>query len=154
MTFSFEELLERDGLLVYRTRGKSMLPMLHQARDLVNIEPVKGLLMPLDVVFYKRGTSYVLHRIVRIEGDLFLIRGDNTYSLERVHKNAILGKLVSFVRKGKSCQVTDRRYLRYVVFWNGIYPVRAFLFRFKRLCVRILKKLGLYEAVRKLLHRD
>lgn len=130
-----------------------MLPMLHEDRDLVNIEPVREPLKPLDVVFYMRGQSYILHRIIRVEGDICLIRGDNTYSLERVPKKAILGRLSSFVRKGKRYDVTDRRYLRYVRFWQLVYPIRAFLFRFKRLCVRILKKLGLYAVVRKLLRR-
>ena len=151
---TFEEMLAADGRLVYKTRGVSMRPMLKQDRDLVVIETPEGTLQKYDVALYKRGKSFVLHRIIKVKDGYYVIRGDNTYSLERVHKNAILGKLVSFVRKGKSYQVTDRRYLRYVRFWNGIYPVRAFLFRFKRLCVRILKKLGLYEAVRKLLHRD
>ena len=32
---SFEEILARDGRLIYKTRGVSMLPMLHQDRDLV-----------------------------------------------------------------------------------------------------------------------
>ena len=35
---TFEELLQKDGRLVYRTRGVSMEPMLRQNRDLVVIE--------------------------------------------------------------------------------------------------------------------
>ena len=37
-TTSFEELLARDGRLVYRVRGVSMRPMLRQERDIVIIE--------------------------------------------------------------------------------------------------------------------
>ena len=42
---TFEEILARDGRLVYKTRGTSMLPMLHQERDLVIIEGPKGRLL-------------------------------------------------------------------------------------------------------------
>ena len=39
-TFStFEEILKKDGRLVYKTRGVSMLPMLHQNRDIAVIMP-------------------------------------------------------------------------------------------------------------------
>ena len=38
MSVTFEELLEKDGRLVYKTKGVSMLPMLHQNRDLVIIQ--------------------------------------------------------------------------------------------------------------------
>ena len=35
---TFEEILEKDGKLVYKTKGVSMNPMLYQNRDLVVIE--------------------------------------------------------------------------------------------------------------------
>ena len=38
----FEEILARDGRLVYRTRGVSMKPMLYQNRDLVCIKVPEG----------------------------------------------------------------------------------------------------------------
>ena len=52
---TFEEALERDGKLVYRTRGTSMEPMLRQDRDLVVLEPVNGRLQRFDVALYRRG---------------------------------------------------------------------------------------------------
>ncbi len=153
MSLSFEQLLERDGRLVYKTRGKSMLPMLYQERDLVIIEPISEPPKPMDVVLYKRGASYVLHRVIHVLEDECLIRGDNTYSLERVPNKSMLGKLVFFVRKGKRYEVTDRRYLYYARFWCAVYPVRMVFFRCRRLCVRILRKLGLLAAVKRLLRR-
>ena len=35
---TFEDILSRDGQLVYKTRGVSMEPMLRQNRDLVVIQ--------------------------------------------------------------------------------------------------------------------
>ena len=39
---TFEELLARDGYLVYRTRGTSMEPMLRQDRDLITAKVPTG----------------------------------------------------------------------------------------------------------------
>ena len=140
---SFEEILARDGRLVYKTRGFSMLPMLHENRDLVMIEPPKGRLQKYDVALYRRGKAYVLHRVIAVrEGD-YLIRGDNTYADERVPDAAVIGVLTGFTRKGKTFSTADRRYQRYVRFWCGIYPVRKLLVRGRRLLGRILRKLGL-----------
>ena len=61
---TFESLLERDGKLVYKTRGISMLPMLHENRDLVVIERADKRLKPGDVALYRRGGQYVLHRVL------------------------------------------------------------------------------------------
>ena len=50
----FEELLQRDGVLIYKTRGVSMRPMLKQDRDLVIIRPVEGRLKKYDIPLYRR----------------------------------------------------------------------------------------------------
>ena len=44
-----EELLERDGVIVYKTRGVSMRPMLKQNRDLVTVRKFEGRLKKYDV---------------------------------------------------------------------------------------------------------
>ena len=143
MSVTFEEILAKDGKLVYKTRGVSMLPMLHQNRDLVIIEVPEGRLRPMDVALYRRGANYVLHRVMEDTGDGYLIRGDNTYALETVPDEAIIGVLTSFVRKKKHISCTDPHYLRYVRFWNAIYPLRHFLNRCRRFAGRTTRKLGL-----------
>ena len=54
---TFEEILSKDGKLVYKTKGVSMNPMLYQNRDLVVIVPVKERLKKYDVALYRRGKS-------------------------------------------------------------------------------------------------
>ena len=151
---TFEELLQEDGRLVYRTRGVSMEPMLRQNRDLVVIEVPASRLKKYDVALYKRGTSYVLHRVIGVKDDRYLIRGDNTYALETVPDNAVLGVLTAFQRKGKKYSVTDRGYRCYVRFWNAIYPLRALRARCRRLAAGVARRLGLLPLLRRLLRRE
>ena len=140
---TFEELLQKDGRLVYRTRGVSMEPMLRQNRDLVVIEVPASRLKKYDVALYRRGTSYVLHRVIRVKSDHYLIRGDNTYADERVPDAAVIGVLTGFTRKGKTFSTGDRRYQLYARYWCRMYPVRKVLVRGRRMLGRILRKLGL-----------
>lgn len=143
MPRSFEEYLAEEGKLVYKTRGVSMEPMLRQDRDLVVIKVPDGRLKRYDVAFYRRREAYVLHRVIRVTEDGYRIRGDNTYNIEIVPENDIIGVLTGFCRKGKEYTTDNRAYRRYVRFWCAIYPIRALWVRCRRLGGKILRKLGL-----------
>ena len=140
---TIESLLARDGMLVYRTRGVSMEPMLRQNRDLVVIQPLSRRLKKYDVALYRRGDDYVLHRGIRVESDLYLIRGDNTYTLEKVPEEAVLGVLTGFQRKGREYKTSDPIYQFYVRFWNTIYPMRSAYVRLRRRAVSMVRRTGL-----------
>lgn len=140
---TFEEVLEKDGRLVYKTRGVSMLPMLHQNRDIIVIVQLKGRLKKYDVVLYKRGSSYILHRIVGVRDEEYLIRGDNTYRLEHVPQETVIGVLTGFVRNGKSYTAEDTGYQIYCRIWNAIYPLRKMLFLMRRIAGKTARMLGL-----------
>ena len=139
---TFEEILEKDGKLVYKTKGVSMNPMLYQNRDLVVIVPKEGRLKALDVALYRRGKSYVLHRVIEVNDDgTYLIRGDNTYSAEIVPDSAVLGVRTEFVRDGKQYKVTDEDYLRYVRARVKSYPMRRLYVLSKQRTKRAIKKI-------------
>ncbi len=140
---TFEEILKKDGRLVYKTRGVSMLPMLHQNRDIVVIVPPEGRLKKYDVALYKRGSSYILHRIIGTQDEEYLIRGDNTYRMEYVPPELMIGVLTGFVRNGKSYSVEDTGYQIYCRIWNAIYPLRKLLFLMRRIAGKTARMLGL-----------
>lgn len=150
---SFEELLARDGKLVYKTKGCSMRPMLRQNRDLVIVKTPASRLRPMDVALYKSGGRYVLHRVIRVKDGYYLIRGDNTYALETVPDSAVIGVLAGFQRNGKQYSTDDFLYRCYARLWNTLYPLRAFRIRFRLTAVRIARKLGVLPLLKKVLRR-
>ena len=76
---TFEEVIARQGKLVYTNVGDSMYPLI-QPHDLLVIEAVKKPLRQFDIPLYKRDNGrYVLHRIMRIENGEYLMCGDNRY---------------------------------------------------------------------------
>ena len=151
---TFEEILARDGMLVYKTKGVSMRPMLRQNRDLVIIRVPASRLKKYDVALYKRGRDTVLHRVIGVKKDHYLIRGDNTYTVENVPDEAVIGVLACFRRGEKEISTEDRAYRRYARFWNGIYPLRHLLWRGRRLAVRCARAMGILPFLKKVLRRE
>ena len=77
---SFEEIINRDGKLIYTNKGDSMMPLIKEGRDLIIIEKTQGRLKKYDVPLYKRDSGqYVLHRILKVREDDYVICGDNRY---------------------------------------------------------------------------
>lgn len=151
---TFEDILARDGVLVYKTRGASMEPMLRQNRDLVVIRVPSSRLEKYDVALYKRGEAYILHRVLEVNPDRYLIRGDNTYTLESVPDDAVIGVLTDFQRKGRQISADSRGYKLYVRFWIAIYPLRFGFIRICRIVVTIARRLGITAIMKRIMRKE
>ena len=138
-TYSFKELLSDRGYIIYTCKGTSMMPLLRQHRDIIEIRP-KGdhRCKKYDVVLYKRGENYILHRILRVLPDGYIIAGDNNTFLEYgIKDEQIFGVMVRVIRDGKEIRMTDKKYRLYVHIWCDFYPVRMILLRIKRKLWRV-----------------
>ena len=151
---TFEEILQQDGKLIYKTKGVSMKPMLTEDRDLVVIRIPSSRLRKYDVALYKRGTDYVLHRVIKARETDYQIRGDNTYRLETVPFDAVIGVLTEFNRKGKLHSVQDPAYKLYARFWCAVYPVRYLIVRCRSAMVNLLRRIGLLPILKRWLKHE
>lgn len=135
-----EKLLKRDGVIIYKTRGISMRPMLKQNRDLVTVRTFEGRLKKYDVPLYRRKSGgFVLHRIIGVRDDCYIIRGDNTFRKEYVPDSEVIGVLTAYKRNGKDCSVHSSGYRFYARFWNFIYPLRWLYHKSKRIGSKVKK---------------
>ena len=126
-TLSFEEVLDKYGSFAFTNVGTSMMPLIRQGEDVMIIEK-KGSerQKKYDVVLYRRGKYYILHRILRVRKNDYVIAGDNCYTKERgIKDEQIIGRLVAIERGGRHIDVRDRRYRAYVHLWCDFYIVRA-----------------------------
>ena len=132
---TFEEELKEKGVLVYTNVGTSMCPLIRQGKDVMIIKSVKSSkLKKMDVPLYKRENGqYVLHRIIKVTKDGYVIRGDNTYSNEYgVTDSQILGVLSGVIRNGKEISVNSFGYKVYSYFWLYTYYIRKVVVWMKR----------------------
>lgn len=130
-TSSFEEVLGRDGRLVYYNVGDSMMPLIRPGRDLLVIEGCDGGLRRLDVALYRRDSGqYVLHRVLRVRRDGYVICGDNRWRLEfGITDRHVIGRLASVVRDGVELEMSDWRCRLYAHIICDLFPVRSLVLR-------------------------
>ena len=130
----FEDVIERDGRLVYTNVGDSMRPLIRQDRDILIIEKPHRRLKKYDVPLYRRDSGqYVLHRVLKVRDNDYVICGDNRYSKEYgITDRHIIGVLTAVVRDGKEIPITDLWYRLYVHLWCDLFPLRAFILKAKQ----------------------
>lgn len=120
------EMLLQNEEVATLTAGCSMRPMLREHKDIVVIKRLDAPLKKGDVVVYPgNNNQYVLHRILRISGDMLIIRGDNNFFIEKVPKAQVVGILKEFYRDAKyyNCKksVSYKVYSWYI---RNSYPLR------------------------------
>jgi len=140
----YEEYLEQYGTLTYRNVGTSMLPLIKQGRDLFTITK-KGeeRCKKYDVVLYRRPPDkYVLHRIIKVRPNDYVILGDNCVTKECGITDAdILGVMTGFMRKGKNYTCENFWYKTYSRVWVTCAPVRILAKRTILWAKRTVKKM-------------
>lgn len=138
---TFEEEIRQRGQLIYTNVGDSMLPFIKQGRDILVISKVNGRLKRYDVPLYKRDSGqYVLHRVLKVYDESYVICGDNRWQREYgITDGHIIGVLTAVIRDGREISVTDRKYRMYVHLWCDFFYARAFILRTKNFLKRRLK---------------
>ena len=138
----FEDVIERDGRLIYTNVGDSMRPLIRQDKDILIIEKPVGRLKKYDPLYKRDSGQYVLHRILKVRERDYVICGDNRYSKEYgITDRHIIGVLTAVVRDGKEIPITDRRYRLYVHLWCDFFPIRVFILKARKFPKWLKRKL-------------
>lgn len=138
-----KEELQNGRSVTFFTVGCSMQPLLCERQTHVMLSPIKDGVKKYDIVLYiRQDGTHVLHRCVKVMDGYCLMRGDNTYYLERVENDTMIGVVTHIYRKGKMIDVNKSvSYRFYSVFWNSIYHIRHFIIRAGRKITRWMRKL-------------
>ena len=144
---TIEEYINENGSLVYTNVGVSMMPLLRQGKDVFTIRKKGQERCKVgDVVLYKRPpSSYVLHRIIEVKDDSYVIMGDNCVSKEYGIKDSdIIGIMTDYSRNGKNHTVDEMGYKAYSFTVLHTTPVRRgaklFIAKAKKAIKKIIKK--------------
>lgn len=117
--------------------GISMNPLLQEGRDNLLLAPLApdAPLHRYDVVLFRYGDTYLLHRIRKITSDTLVTRGDAINSVETPRRSDVVAKLVA-VRNTQTGKLTRCDSLK----WKLLSRKTVLLKSLKRKVKRILKR--------------
>ena len=118
-------ILDEGKQVTIPVKGFSMLPFIRGIRDLVVLEK-RDTYVPYDIVLFRCGGRYVLHRILTVDGNRVEIQGDGVVkNTEKVLLEDIAGKVITILRDGKAAVDPDSpKQLRRARRWRRLRPVR------------------------------
>jgi len=119
-----EQLLAEGKLVKLTPVGDSMLPFIRGGADSVVLCKPESFRVG-DIALAPYRGRYVLHRVVRIEGDTVVMMGDGIVKgKEKVDKSAVLAIVIEIVKaNGKHRKPTRGR------LWRVLLPVRRYLLK-------------------------
>ena len=114
----------------FSPKGISMLPMLRQGMDSVELSPLPETLRKYDIPLYQRKNGhYVLHRIVQV-GQTYTCIGDNQYVLEKgLEHGQMIAVVTAFYRGERRHSVQEPGYRLYCWVWHYTRGLRHFWHR-------------------------
>lgn len=109
------ETLDNGSTVTLLPRGTSMLPLIRQGLDEVVLKSVDGPLKKYDIPFYKRKNGqFVLHRIVDVKKDGYVLCGDNQLDYEyNITDDMIIGVVCTIKRDGVQIELDNKEYIKY-----------------------------------------
>lgn len=121
------EKLDAGQCVRFSPMGVSMLPMLRQGRDSVELSAVPDKLKKYDLPLYQRDDGkFILHRIVDV-GEAYTCIGDNQFQQEYgLRHDQMIAVVTAFYRDGREVRVDALPYRVYCRLWHYSRPVRHF----------------------------
>lgn len=122
--------LEEGDTVTLPLRGRSMRPFLEDGRDKALLDKPKANPQVGDPVLAEiYPKHYVLHRIVKIEGDNVTLLGDGNLSPEHCKLSDIRASVTGFYRKGSNTldRTDGEKWIKYSKVWMKLRPIRRWL---------------------------
>lgn len=111
---TIEQSMAENGFHLATVKGDSMMPLLREGKDLVKVVPVSERLKVNDIALFKRPTGeYVLHRVVKVKNNCYVICGDNRFLREDIPFDWIVGKAESVFIDDEEIKMDSERQQKY-----------------------------------------
>lgn len=127
----YKEELSSRGAIAFVPSGNSMWPTLKNKGQPVIIEKKTGRLNKYDVGFYIRPNgAYVLHRVMEVLPDGYLMIGDSQFNTEKVLEDQVFGIMQGFYKGKKYISCDDKGYRKKVDKWFKRKTIRKWRLKF------------------------
>lgn len=139
---SIKEIIEEYGRYTGLTTGVSMQPMIHQGKDNIIVVKPEGRMKKYDIpVYITPQGKYIMHRVIEVHDDHYIIVGDNCLKREYVTDDMIVGQLIGYYHKGKRYidLETNKLYKMYSRVWVALMPLRPLYMKIKHIIAKPVK---------------
>ena len=132
--FILEYFNQGTKTITINLKGISMRPFLESDRDKALLAPVGKVKVSDPILAEIDPGHFVLHRIVRLEGENVTLMGDGNLTYEHCRRQDLRASVVGFYRKGRThLDRTDgRKWKVYSWIWMRLTPIRRYLLAFYR----------------------
>lgn len=122
-------LIEQGHTITLPLKGRSMRPFLEDGRDKALLSKPINTQVGDVVLAETYPHHFVLHRIVKIEGDQVTLRGDGNLGTEHCTLNDVKAFAIGFYRKGsdKLEKTNTLKWHIYSALWCRLLPIRRYL---------------------------
>ena len=137
--------LARDGAAPAVTiclEGDSMRPLIRRGKDPVTIVPLSRPLRNGDVVLFRLGEKYIVHRVWQLKDGMVRTFGDNCWKPEPwFPEQQVLGLVVKYSRDGKAHRLDTPQARAWGRMWMAVHPVRMLYKRCRSLAARVVRRM-------------
>lgn len=122
-----EKLAEGHTAVIW-VKGYSMRPFIEFGRDKVKLASAAAYQVG-DAVLAEIGKGhYVLHRIIKVEGDNLTLQGDgNVRGVEHCTTADVRGVVTEYIRPNRTLLANDSCLKRKIRVWRALRPIRRYL---------------------------
>ena len=124
------EFLKEGKDVRIRVRGRSMLPFLNQDKDEVMLRKISTQIIEKGTIVLAHidGRQYILHRVLRRDGDTLILRGDgNIGTTEECGVEDVMAVVQKKIRAGKETDLSSPLWSFYASVWNNLHFGRRIL---------------------------
>lgn len=122
--------------------GDSMRPLIRRGKDPVTIIPLVRPLEKGDVVLFRLGERYIVHRVWKLEDGRVRTFGDNCWNPDPwIPENQVLGLVVKYARDGRGHRLDTPQARAWGRAWMAIHPIRLCYKRLRALAGRCYRKI-------------
>ena len=137
------KLVNEGQRVILPVKGNSMLPFIIGGRESVELVKPKTVAVGDVVLAWINGCRFVVHRIIRIEGDQVQLMGDGNITAEEYCTISDVKARAEYVvtPKGRRRYLYTPQRLRFSRLWSKLLPVRRWILAVYR---RTLLKLNIH----------
>ena len=122
--------------------GDSMRPLIRRGKDPVTIIPLDRPLHKGDVVLFRLGEKYIVHRVWKLAEGRVRTFGDNCWNPDPwIPESQVLGLVVKYRRDGKVRRLDTPGARNWGKAWMAVHPIRLCYKRLRALAGRCYRKI-------------